>query len=397
MSSLSSKLHLIALAAAVGIASAIVTAPQPAHAAANMYISAPSTGDTDSSVTVDVMINTAGQSANAFEGTISYPSGILEGVRGTYAGTICTLPIIVPEPSGGTATFSCGRPAGFTGTGAVARIVLKGINQGTGVIGLSGCNVLANDGAGTNITGSCTGKGIAISTAEPPPSVQGPTPIPTATAPPATPTPAATRTPRPTKSPTPTPSATPVPTPTPDNRPSVTEETPTEPTPTPEVEPPPVASLGEPTPLPTPTPQEPVNQERRSVAQALQDILGSAGDLSILGRNATGVVALLLTTIPFLALALGIVFLAYRLYIMERRRRHTLDRLFEMQLAEFAALEGKLDLLAEKGSKGREQYREEFKKAKDHILRELKPEYGKKADIADLDAGTSEATPSEKA
>ena len=54
-----------------------------------------------------------------------------------------------------------------------------------------------------------------------------------------------------------------------------------------------------------------------------------------------------------------------------------LDRLFEMELNELAALEGKMDLLGEKGVKGREQYREEFKKAKENILRQLRPDYAK--------------------
>ena len=47
-----------------------------------------------------------------------------------------------------------------------------------------------------------------------------------------------------------------------------------------------------------------------------------------------------------------------------------------MELSELAALEGKMDLLAEKGASGREQYRQEFEKTKEKILRQLKPNYG---------------------
>jgi hypothetical protein len=51
-----------------------------------------------------------------------------------------------------------------------------------------------------------------------------------------------------------------------------------------------------------------------------------------------------------------------------------------MELAELAALEGKLDLLGEKGSKGKAQYQEEFKRAKENILRQLKPDFAKPVD-----------------
>jgi hypothetical protein len=91
----------------------------------------------------------------------------------------------------------------------------------------------------------------------------------------------------------------------------------------------------------------------------------------------SGALAILVTIIPFIIILIAIAFMIYRLFLLERRRKRTLDRLFEVELSELAALEGKLDLLGEKGIKGREQYREEFKKAKENILRQIRPDYGK--------------------
>jgi hypothetical protein len=106
-------------------------------------------------------------------------------------------------------------------------------------------------------------------------------------------------------------------------------------------------------------------------------------------------VAFLITLLPFLALLFGAVFLGFRLYVLEQRRRRTMDRLFEMELAELAGLEGKMDLLAEKGQKGREQYKEEFEKAKENILRQVKPQYGKATEAAASGAAIAAAKKSD--
>ena len=101
----------------------------------------------------------------------------------------------------------------------------------------------------------------------------------------------------------------------------------------------------------------------------------------------------MLTLIPLLALSLAIVFFIYRLYILERRRRRTLDRLFEMELSELSALEGKMDLLAEKGTKGREEYRQEFEKSKEAILRQIHPDYGSPIDKVTAKKAEAPAAP----
>ena len=365
------RLFSLLLALALALPFLSIQPSTPAHASASLYVSGPSSGVVGDTLTVNV---TTDASANAFQGTFNYPSAIFEGVRGTFTGAICSLPITVPDPSGGTTDFSCGKPSGFTGSGVVATIILKVIGDGSGSIGLSGCQVLANDGQGTDITGACSGKSVNMAAV-----ASTPTPAATATPAAATSAPAvakATATPKTTPSPTPTkaptPSGTPVPAETAKPAPATVAPTP-----------PPVQVLSTPTPLPSteasasPAATEATPQQRRTIAQAVQDILQSSKDLSKLGTSASGVVALLITTLPFLAMILAILFLIFRLYSMEHRRRRTLDRLFELELAEMSALEGKLDLLSEKGTKGRDEYRAEFQRTKESILRQLKPTFNK--------------------
>jgi hypothetical protein len=362
---------------------AVTLNPSVAHAAANLAVSSGSTFTVGDTVTITITVNTGGESANAFQGTLSYPSSLFDGVRGTYSGSICTLPITQPDPEGGTASFSCGKPSGFSGSGTVATVVLKATSSGSGTFGLSGCQVLANDGQGTDITGGCSGHGFTVNGT----AAATPTPTPSSAA--ATPPPSSSgggttsSTPKP--SATPKASSSPKVTPTPSQTP-VSAETPKAPEQVAEPTAPPVQSLPPTTPAPegiAVTDQAPAPEatgQPRTIAQAIQDILASSKDIRNLHSSPAGVIALMVTTIPFLALLLAILFLGYRLYMMERRRKGTLERLFEMELSELAALEGKLDLLAEKGTKGREQYREEFKKSKENILRQLKPGYGKAMD-----------------
>ena len=360
--------RITALVASIAFVLLVVASPKVSqvHAAADMAVSTNNTvysyGDV---VTVTISVNTGGQSANAFQGKFTYPASLFEGVSGSFSGSICSLPIQVPEPTGGVANFSCGKPYRFKGTGTVAKVTLRVIAQGNAALKIDNCEVLANDGLGTNITGGCSDKNV---------ETLGPSPSPTVD-PNYVPSP--TPTPKPKKSPTPTPSPTIKPSS------SVTIAIGGQVTPTPTITPPPVAELGA-TETPAPTEEATAEPEqdpqKRTVGQAIQDIFSAGRNIGKLGGNLTGVVALLIAVVPFLALLLAILYLAYRLYMMERRRKRTLDRLFEMELAELAALEGKLDLLGEKGSKGKAQYQEEFKRAKENILRQLKPDFAKPVD-----------------
>jgi hypothetical protein len=370
------------------ILSFAILKPLPVQAAASMYVSAPGSVQTGNTFNVSVYVNTGGASANSFSGKISYPGGLFEGIRGSYSGSVCSLQVTSADPSGGQASFTCGTPSGFNGTGMVVYIVLKATSEGSGTFGLSNCQVLANDGKGTNITGGCSGSPVTVTGQT---VAATPTPAPPTAVPTATPV-VVGATPRPTA--TPKPGTTPKPTPTP--TPSVNQDTkPVESpnTDTPAGEnpaPPPAEGLSEADKNAAPadpnapqgikegeTVEEETNSERRTIASAFQDLFGSLGELKNLQKDIPGLAVVLLSLVPVLGFSLAIVFFVYRLYLLERRRRRTLDRLFELELNELAALEGKLDLLSQKGSKGKEQYQEEFKKAKENILRQLRPDYAK--------------------
>ena len=329
---------------------AIAIAPETVSAAASTYATSPTTVRVGDVVNVSIYVNTSGQSANTFQGTLSYPS-FLTGVRGTYSGSICNMPITQPDPSNGSATYSCGTTGGFNGNGLVATVVFTADAAGSGTFGMSGCKVLANDGKGTNITGGCSGTSISVVAA---------------IAAAATPTPAAQSTSKPlARTSTSTATAKPA-------------ETPAVAVVTPSPTPPPVQALASATPTPvllaTKTP-EAMAVQRRSIGQALTDFLSSMHELSRTPKNMTGFVAMLLILIPLLLLLLALSFFFYRTFLLEKRRRRAQERLFELELTELAALEGKMDLLAEKGTKGREAYRQEFRKVKDTILRQIHPEY----------------------
>jgi hypothetical protein len=341
-------------------------------ASASMYISASPGVTVGDSVPININVNTNGLAANSFEATISYPPNLFNGVRGSFSGSICTLPVTQPNPTAGSATFACGTPGGFTGTGLVATIYLDAIASGSGNFGLSACTVLANDGLGTDITGSCSGSAITVNLK--------PTP------PPSTPTP----TPAPTPVPTPTPKlATPVPLQVKPNQTPKAAETPRgTPTPTPPLTPPPVVNLPATTATPTPVSAPSggtstssnlasSSTTKRTISSAFQDLFNNIKTFKFSKTDLSGLVALLLTLIPFLALLFALALLIYRLYLLERHRKRTMDRLFEMELSELASLEGKMDLLSEKGSKGKEEYKQEFESSKERILRQLRPDYGK--------------------
>jgi uncharacterized membrane protein YgcG len=393
------RLSLVLALLATVLPTVLLEAPHVAVAAASMYVSASSPVRVGDTVVITIGTNTGGDSANSWDGSFTYPTALFDPVRGSTTGSVCNIFITQPEPNNGSAQISCGKSGGFTGSGTLATIYLSAKSDGTATFGLSGCTVLANDGLGTDITGGCSGKSIVVnpqtSTGTPPPT----SPTPTPTKPNGTNTPKPPTTPKPTGTP---PSAGPTKTPLPSGTPvPVDQANKPSPTPTP--------SGGAAVTLPSDSPgsgsssssspgtstggssgasgssgagasaSPNTSTEKRSIGTALKDVFASFGSLKG-GADTTGSIALLLAMIPGLAILCAILFLIYRLYGLEQRRRRTLDRLFEMELSELAALEGKMDLLAEKGTKGREEYREEFEKTKEKILRQLKPSYGKPVD-----------------
>ncbi len=374
----------LSLAILVGF-SLFVNAPKQVEAAASLSVTASSPVRIADTISVGIYVNTGGQYANSFDLHFSYPANLLDPVRGSTTGSVCSIWITQPDPNGGGADISCGKPGGFNGSGLLATIYLSAKLDGSATFGLSNCSVLANDGQGTDITGGCSGRTITINpdtvAATPPPSTPVPnTPVPTLN-PVNTPKPVTT--PRPPATPsnigssaTPKPAGTTAPT-----------DTAKTPTPTATPTPPPAVAL----PSTSPTPSvaagitgtdgtsgtDSSGTQKRTISTAFSDVFKSLGNIKSLGGDTTGLFALLLAMIPVLGLFCAILFFIYRLFALDKQRRRSMDRLFEMELSELAALEGKMDLLAEKGTKGREQYREEFRLAKEHILRQIKPDYAK--------------------
>lgn len=151
-------------------------------------------------ITIDVVINTNGDSINAAQGTIRFPSSLFEATAISKTGSVFDFWIEEPSVSNetGTARFIGGTPKGVSGSSLfVARLTLKAIGEGAADIVLNDAAITASDGQGTNILTGLFGTSLAVGAgaAAPPPVVIPPAPEP---APISTPTPSAPATPPPT-------------------------------------------------------------------------------------------------------------------------------------------------------------------------------------------------------
>lgn len=140
----------------------------PAEAqSASLYLSPSSNSYTvGNTFSVDVKINTGGQSINAAQGTLVFDTNAFEVTGTSKKGSVFTLWIqdISVSNSAGTITFSGGLPSpGFSGSaGKLFTIILKVKTSGVGRITWSSGAVLVNDGRGTNILASMEGGGYTL-------------------------------------------------------------------------------------------------------------------------------------------------------------------------------------------------------------------------------------------
>ncbi|MFC1687063.1 carboxypeptidase regulatory-like domain-containing protein [Patescibacteria group bacterium] len=126
--------------------------------AASLYL-VPSSGSrtVGDSFSVTVSVNTDGVAINASDGTISFPTDILEVTGVSKAGTFS---LWTSEPSysnaSGSVSYSGGLPTpGYTGAGGgIITITFRGKAEGTATVSISSGSVLANDGLGTNVLSS---------------------------------------------------------------------------------------------------------------------------------------------------------------------------------------------------------------------------------------------------
>lgn len=129
--------------------------------AATMSVT-PATGvyNAGATFTARVVVNTAGKSINAAEGTVKFNPSELTVVSVDRSGSIFNLWVTEPtfSNSAGTVSFSGGLPSGYTGgAGTVFSITFRTKAAGAPKVSLTGGSVLANDGMGTNVLTSMSG------------------------------------------------------------------------------------------------------------------------------------------------------------------------------------------------------------------------------------------------
>ncbi|MFA5935659.1 MAG: Ig-like domain-containing protein [Patescibacteria group bacterium] len=132
--------------------------------AATLYFS-PATGAyaVGKTFTINVMVSTPDQAANAYSGSISYPTDVLELTGLGKGSSVVSLWVQEPSFSGGRANFEgvTFNPGYKGGAGRIISLTFKAKAEGTGVVRFTSGSILANDGEGTNIL---TGLGTATFT-----------------------------------------------------------------------------------------------------------------------------------------------------------------------------------------------------------------------------------------
>lgn len=153
------------------IALLLILIPGAAHAA-ELSITPPlgpvRAGDT---FTVNVLLNTGVDSANAVEGRIS-ASANLKILRADTHASVVSLWAEAPAVSGNTVHFAGVIPGGYKGTlspdwvgyrpGAVLTLILTARNEGAASVSLSEATVLANDGQGTPLSVKAYGVDFSV-------------------------------------------------------------------------------------------------------------------------------------------------------------------------------------------------------------------------------------------
>ncbi|MEX1051803.1 MAG: hypothetical protein WEC83_00210 [Patescibacteria group bacterium] len=132
---------------------ALLPAPVAQAASASYYFS-PSTVTVNvgQSVTVSLFISTD-SAVNSGSGTIVLPTSYATATAISKSGSIFTLWTTEPSISGSSISFGGGLAnPGYTGSsGKVLSFTVRGQAEGTGLITMNSGQILANDGAGTNI------------------------------------------------------------------------------------------------------------------------------------------------------------------------------------------------------------------------------------------------------
>lgn len=348
----------------IALFSIFVFASPPLHKAyaANVIVgvSGPTSVVSGQTFSISLYVNTQGSQASTVQGGFSTSGPISLGSSPTYNSSLCSFSGPVP---GASNTYYCGTTGnGFNSSGD-AFVTLQATATGSGTINISVSNAAAAYNS-TQYTVGTTGltvdvQGTGGSTSTPTPTqAQTSTPTPTSKTNSSTPTPTSTKTKN---------SVTPVNAGTPN---SFNGKPTTKPT---------VTSATQPSLVVVDQPPYKTVTVTNSAGQVIQEqiiVTPSTQSLQTLVQGYfNNTVAALLFILPILVLLIMVGFMSLRMYQMSRRRQREIELLFEHEIGELAALESKMDLINEKGDKGKLEFRQEFERTKDQILKEIRPEY----------------------
>ena len=143
----------------------------PSVHAASIFLS-PSSGEyfLSKNITVSVLVSSADQALNAVSGTVVFPADKLEVVSVSKTSSIINFWVNEPSFSNkaGTVNFEgVVLNPGFKGnSGKIVSVTFKTKSAGTAAVKLTGAQILANDGLGTNITKGVSGASFVLKTTE---------------------------------------------------------------------------------------------------------------------------------------------------------------------------------------------------------------------------------------
>src|SRR3989338_8968242 len=146
--------RILALAGCALLLAAAV--PFQTHGASTTLTLSPSSGSptVGSTISVKVLVN-AGQAINAVEGTVRFPTDLLEVSSLSKTSSVLTLWAVEPSFSNswGTVAFAGGLPSpGFSRSGGtVLTMLFRTKKTGSAKLTIGSAQIAANDGEGTNV------------------------------------------------------------------------------------------------------------------------------------------------------------------------------------------------------------------------------------------------------
>lgn len=147
--------------------------------AATMSVSAtPVTVSEGDIITARVLVNPGRTAINNAEAVLRYPTGTLQALSVSKAGSLFTIWVEEPTISSGagTVSFNGGVPnPGASNSGTAISVTFKALRSGIATLSLTGAAIRANDGFGTNVLSGSSGTQVTITAAP-----VAPTPAPVA-------------------------------------------------------------------------------------------------------------------------------------------------------------------------------------------------------------------------